>query len=134
MKYLVCGLPGTGKTTYIKNRLGMDGLCYDLDAIAAALRLRGPHEENHAQARGLANKMLFAFCSYARDFARDVYIIRTAPQIEEMRRIMPDKVIICKNRYVRRGTAGTNEAELVKRLEAVEDYCRRYNIQVETQA
>ena len=128
MKCLVCGLPGTGKTTYVKEHIGVNGLCYDLDAIAAALRLKSPHEESHAAARGLANSMLFAFCSYAWDYSRDVFIIRTAPPIEELRRIGPDKVVFCKKQYVQRGISGIEKREIVSRIEAVEEYCKRNNI------
>lgn len=50
MVTLVCGLPGSGKTTYVKNNI-KDGLCYDLDYIAWALRLEGEHTEFHQEAR-----------------------------------------------------------------------------------
>ena len=52
---LVIGLPGSGKSTYAKKNLG-GGLCYELDAIAAAFRLRVPHEEpeGNAAARRMA--------------------------------------------------------------------------------
>lgn len=130
MKTLVIGLPGTGKTTYCKNNLGRDGLCYDLDAVAAALRLRAPHEENHKQAALLANDLLFAFFTHVNDYSRNVYIIRAAPTIDEFKRIAPQRVVVCKKRYIKRNLTGTNEKDMLRRIADIEYYCMRYNIEI----
>lgn len=129
MKTLVIGLPGTGKSTYCRNHLGTDGLCYDLDAIAAAFRLRGSHEEEHPGARALANEMLFAFGSYAREHTPNIYIIRTAPTIDQFKRIAPDRVVICRHKYARRSIVG--EGDLVKKISMIEQHCLRYGIPTE---
>lgn len=129
MKTLVIGLGGTGKTTYCKNNLGRDGLCYDLDAMAAALRLKEPHEENHKQAALLANDLLFAFFTHVNEYTNNVYIIRAAPTIEEFKRIAPNRVVICKERFIKRNLTGTSEADMLKRIADIEYYCMRYNIE-----
>ena len=49
---LVIGLPGTGKTTLVKQNI-KDGLAYDLDYIAAAFCLSTVGKD-HAQARKMA--------------------------------------------------------------------------------
>lgn len=129
MKTLVIGLGGTGKTTYCKNNLGRDGLCYDLDAVAAAFRLREPHEENNKQAAMLANDLLFAFFTHVNQYTSNVYIIRAAPTIEEFKRIAPQRVVICKERFIKRNLTGTNETDMLKRIADIESYCMRYNIE-----
>ena len=129
MRTLVIGLGGTGKTTYCKNNLGRDGLCYDLDAMAAALRLKEPHEENHKQAALLANDLLFAFFTHVNEYSNNVYIIRAAPTIEEFKRIAPNRVVICKERYIKHNLTGTSETEMLKRIADIEYYCMRYNIE-----
>lgn len=94
-KILVIGKPGSGKTSYVKNRLGLDGIAYDLDAIAGAFRLTCEHEERHEAARRMADSMFLAFSSRAQDFAKRVYLIRTAPTLAELSQIRPDRVVLC---------------------------------------
>ena len=91
---LVIGLPKSGKTTWVKSHMG-GGLCYDLDAIAAAFRLRKPHEEYDKPSRRLANSIVRAFAINARNYTGHAYIIRTAPSIEEVEAIEPNEIVVC---------------------------------------
>ena len=101
-RVLVVGLRGHGKSTYVRNHLGKDGLAYDMDAIASAFRMRQPHEEYHAQARRMANDFLSGFLFNVHEYTHVVYIIRTAPSIDEASAINPDEIIWCNHEYVRR--------------------------------
>ena len=116
MKILVCGLRGSGKSTWAKENL-QDGICYDMDAIASAFRLRMPHEEYHPAARRMANDFLSGFLYNAEDYADPVIIIRTAPSIDEARMIEPDVVVILYKRYVEREM--DDAAGAYKRLRAL---------------
>lgn len=99
MVILVIGLPGTGKTTWAKEHIG-NGLCYDLDHISAAFRLREPHEELHEASRMLANDMLMGFVREAVSRCdEDVFVIRAAPELMEVIEIMPDIIVECSNTY-----------------------------------
>lgn len=109
---LVCGMPGSGKTAWVKRNLG-EGLTFDLDYIAAAFRLELKTTE-HQGARKMANTMAEAFAINARKYARRVFIIRTAPTIEEFTRLDPDKVILCE------GGAGGNKKINEKRKKELE--------------
>lgn len=119
MLTLVCGMPGTGKTTWVGEHLG-NGLAYDLDAIAAAFRLRAPHEEYHDAARQMANGMLIAFATHARTYCRDVFVIRTAPDAVELEQISPDRVVICMKQYAVRGYINKDQHAKLMR---VPDWC-----------
>lgn len=92
---LVVGMPGAGKTTYVKKHLG-GGLVYDLDYIAAAFRLTSPKSEYHKVARLLANSMVRGFAQNARRKTGRVFVIRTAPMLEEVLDIDPDEIVYCK--------------------------------------
>lgn len=92
---LVVGMPGAGKTTYVKQHLG-SGLVYDLDYIAAAFRLATPKSEYHKAARLLANGMVRGFAQNARRKTGHVFVIRTAPMIEEVLDVDPDEIVYCK--------------------------------------
>ena len=94
MVTLVIGMPGSGKTTYVRRVLG-GGLAYDLDHIAAAFRLRSPHTELHEPARRMANSMAKAFAANAQRYASDIYIIRAAPFLDEVIDMEPDKIVVC---------------------------------------
>ena len=110
MTVLVIGLPGTGKTTYAKQHLGADGLCYDLDHLAAAFRLTEPKAERHGAARHMANDLLLGgvfaegvdlpddlllgFAQNADLYSPVVYIIRTAPTLTEIDALEPDEVVV----------------------------------------
>ena len=91
---LICGEPGSGKSTAAKKEL-RGGIAYDLDYIAGAFRLRGPHEERHPAARRMANALAAAFVEKAKEYSGRVLIIRTAPTIDEIALIDPDEIIIC---------------------------------------
>lgn len=128
---MVVGLPGSGKTSYVRMHL-KDGLAYDLDYIAGAFRLRGPHEESHDAARRMANMMCVAFAESAKSYSGTVFIIRSAPTIEEVSAIMPNAVVRCKKVHdisfrkdYKRLPAKTEE-EMTKALDDLKEYCR-YN-------
>ena len=99
MLTLVVGRPGTGKSQYVREHLSC-GIAYDLDAIAAALRLAAPHEEDHEPSRGVANAPLPPFLEQARRFVGEVFVVRTAPTLDELQRIMPDRIVVCTRQYV----------------------------------
>ena len=92
---MVIGLPGSGKSTWIKDHLGT-GICYDLDSIAAAFRLTVPHaEEPHAGARRMAAAMRSAWLVQAPRYSRKIFINRAAPDIDELAETNPDILVIC---------------------------------------
>ena len=126
---LVVGLRGSGKSTYCKKHLDDMSLCYDLDAIASAFRLKMPHEEYFKPARKMANDFLKGFIAKAHDYCKRVFIIRTAPTIEEVEEIEPDKVVFCKHQYVSRGMGDRYDA--LRRIANLERYCMEYGIETE---
>lgn len=124
---LVCGMPGTGKTTWTRKNLG-GGIAYDLDFIAAAFRLQVTNTE-HEGARRMANAMVRSFADNARKYARRVFIIRTAPTQEELDSIDPDRVIILGGEG--KGLKEERLQELKERLEYLENFCRENRIPTE---
>ena len=96
MTVLVIGLPGTGKTTYAKQHLGADGLCYDLDYLAAAFRLTEPKAERHGAARRMANDLLQGFVHNADIYSPIVYVVRCAPTLTEVEALEPDEVVVMR--------------------------------------
>ena len=132
-KILVIGMPGSGKSTWVKNQLGLDAIAYDLDAIAAAFRLRNPHEEIHRGARRMAAALMQAFSQRAGDYAPRVFIIRTAPTTEEVAQIKPDQIAICTGYHDIRTRADfedVNREVLEKRIEDAKRYCKLNSIPV----
>ena len=116
MVTLVCGMPGTGKSTYVKQHIG-DGVAYDLDALAAAFRLKEPHEEYHDAARHMANDLLKGFVKKAAEYSSDIWVIRTAPTLQEVKDINPLRVVICMVRYVKRPCGETTRRKLMELAE-----------------
>ena len=95
---LVIGLSGSGKSTWVKHHLG-DGLAYDLDYISSAFRLSAPHAEYHEQSRRLAGQMVKGFAMNARQMSSRVFVIRSAPTIEEVQEIEPDRIVVMTSQY-----------------------------------
>lgn len=124
-RILVCGYPGSGKSNWAHNHLG-DGIAYDLDAIAAAFRLRRPHEEQHEPSRRMANDLLYGFIQNAGEYCDKIIIIRTAPHTDELEDISPTKVIIRLKQYIDRPKGYNTEA----RLQNVAQWCEDHNIPV----
>lgn len=126
---LVCGKPGTGKSTWTKQNL-KGGVCYDLDAIAAAFRLTVPHkEEEHAASRRMAAALRSGFIKLAPKYAKRLIVIRTAPDIAELSETNPDRIVICnKIKEVRRID---NEAEIDSRLDDIVKWAAINNVSVE---
>lgn len=126
-KILVCGLPGTGKTTWVRDHLG-SGLAFDLDYLVGAFRLAGPKEDPTEPARRLANDLLKGFSDKATNYSSKIYIIRTAPRTDELEIIQPNKVILLTKVYETREEIPIGDK--LKRLSEVREYCDRYSIPI----
>jgi hypothetical protein len=128
---LVIGLPGSGKTSYVQKHL-KGGVAYDLDYIAAAFRLTQPHAEYHGSARRLANSMAMAFAQNAVQLSNLVYVIRSAPTLDEVSEMMPDEIVVCKGSFDISGrkdfdkTFNATQAEEL--IAAVSDWAKSNNI------
>ena len=134
-KVLVIGLPGSGKTSYVQSVLSEDAIAYDLDAIAGAFRLRGPHEEDHKASRRMANSLFKAFALRAQEFAPRVFLIRSAPKLEELAEIKPDRVVICSSQYDISSRADKiyyDLAEMRKRIRDIKTFCEKNSIEIES--
>lgn len=130
---LVVGLPGSGKTTYTRRVMG-GGLAYDLDYIAAAFRLRGPHSERHDPARRLANGMAKAFAANAQRFASQIWVIRTAPYLDEVIDMEPDRIVVCHGKHSiadRADYQRIDEADMQKRIDELVDWAEANKIPIE---
>lgn len=96
---LVIGKPGTGKTTWARKHMTAGTLVYDLDYIAAAFRLDSSGTTDHKQARWMANDLLQGFILKATSYAAHVIIIRTAPTLNEIEAIQPDRIVFLTKVY-----------------------------------
>lgn len=133
MKTMVIGLEGSGKSTYVKKHL-YDGICYDLDYIASAFRLRKPHEEYHASSRRLANDLFKAFSIKASEYNSNVFIIRTAPNIKDLNEIQPNKLVVCKVKYdisKRQDLKVRDKSQDLKNIEQAIEWAKVNGIEVE---
>lgn len=124
MLTLVIGVPGSGKSTWVKHHMG-DGLAYDVDAISAAFRLSTSHAERHENARILANSMLRGFASNVRRYSSNVFIIRTAPTVEELCEIDPDRLVVIRTEHDITGRRDYKRIELKEKYERI-DECVEY--------
>lgn len=105
-------------------------LVYDLDAIAGAFRLNRPHEENFKPARRMANDFLKGFIQKAHDYAPKIFIIRTAPSIQEYEDINPDKIVFCMTEHCFREMDERQKA--IKKINELMKYAANKDVVVET--
>ena len=130
MTVLVIGLPGTGKTTYAKEHLGHDGLCYDLDHIAAAFRLTSPKAERHEAARRMANDLLQGFVHNADLYSPMVFVVRCAPTLTEIDALEPDEVVVMRKIYEDRKLPKESLDDMRERIEQAVEYVKSRGITV----
>lgn len=129
---LVVGLRGSGKTTYVRKQLDEFSLAYDLDAIARAFRLNDTSEEYFKPARRMANDFLKGFILKGHEYAKKIYIIRTAPTVKEYEDINPDRIVFCMKEYCFKEMDDRKKA--AERLQELQRYVRTKNVEVETLA
>lgn len=127
---LVIGMPQSGKTTYVKSHLKA-GVVYDLDALAGALRLKAPKADTSKAARWIANSLLPGFTKAAHRYAREVWVIRTAPTIEEIQDIEPSRLIVLYGGYGNKNFKDERRQVLAKRIQDGVKYCKAEGIEVE---
>ena len=127
---LVIGNPGAGKTTYVWQHLG-NGMVYDLDAIAGALRLRPAKAERFKPARLLANSLLQGFADAAHRYVADVFVIRTAPTREEFDAIAPTKLVAIYGNYGSEELTEERRHSIARRIRECVDAAKRLGIEVE---
>ena len=130
MTVLVIGLPGTGKTTYAKQHLGPDGLCYDLDHLAAAFRLTEPKAERHDPARRMANDLLQGFVHNADLYTPVVYVVRCSPTLTEVEALEPDEIVVMRTVHERRPIPKESLDIMSDQIDEVVRYARSKNISV----
>ena len=124
---LVVGNPGTGKTRYVREHM-RGGVAYDLDAIAAALRLTTPKQEDCKPARWIANSLLPGFSKAAHVYVKNVYIIRTAPDIDELEMIEPDEIVILYGKYGNAELTDKRRHKIAVRIKKCAEYAKANNI------
>lgn len=130
--HLVVGLPGSGKTTFVRQNLG-NGVAYDLDHIAAAFRLRAPHSEIHDTARRMANSMARAFAENARRYGGNIWVIRMAPTIDEAMAYEPDDITVCRGEYgigKRKDRIEIDRREAEERIQDLADFASANGIRL----
>ena len=126
---LVIGLPGAGKTTAVKSWAKKDALVYDLDYIAAALRLSEPKKDENRAARKMANAMLKSFAANVGRFASRSYIIRTAPPIDEAEAIDPDKIIHIAGQRDQRSISQAEIDVMNERISDLKEWAELNNVE-----
>lgn len=99
---MVIGMPGSGKSTWVKNNM-YGGIVYDQDAIASAFRLTVPHkEEPHAGARRMAAALRKGWIEAAKQYSNNIFVIRTAPDDQELMETNPDRIVVCTKKWAER--------------------------------
>ncbi len=140
MIVLVTGLPGTGKSRWVKQNMKPGDIVYDLDRLAGALTYSEEERENKA-ARYLANEMYDSFLSELEwediPLAGDVYIIRTWPGDREVDLLINAslkhdgaKVLVFGREYVDREFSRVFKAVMATDLQAFLESCQKVGIEV----
>ena len=127
---LVVGNPHAGKTTYVKERLAR-GVVYDLDYIAGALRLKAPKTDDYKPARWIANSLFKGFAQAAHVYCDEVWIIRTAPTIEEVQEINPTKIVVIYGNYGDKDFTEARRVKVAQKIKELAEWAKLNNIQVE---
>lgn len=95
---LICGRPGTGKTTLARSMMTEDSLVYDLDYLARAFRLG---RDDGGRSRWIANDLLAGVMVKCMDYTHDMIVVRTMPSPDELDMIRPTHIVLLTKMYVK---------------------------------
>ncbi|MBR3280117.1 MAG: hypothetical protein IKG01_14630 [Lachnospiraceae bacterium] len=130
MLTLVIGMPGSGKSTWVKKNLH-GGLVYDMDAIACAFRLTVPHKEpTHAGARRMAAALRVGWLQSAREYSNNLFVVRTAPDVKELAETKPDRIVVMTKQYVDKPYRFSRE-DYQKQIDTVIEWAQDNDVPVE---
>lgn len=88
MIYLVTGLPGSGKTTYVKEHMKDNDCVYDFDYLCAAFSYCDIHGERNRNIKEMVNDLLLPLIQNYESYGiNDLYIIRTTPSETELKEL-----------------------------------------------
>jgi predicted ABC-type ATPase len=90
MVTVVAGLPGAGKSTYVRDHMGKGDIVFDADEIHHAITYRDAHSHRNNAEAAFINDIMFDLVRDHETFGNDLWLIRAIPDADMMRKVTRD--------------------------------------------